>query len=602
MPDRLPTQPGSPTRQLGRYELIAEIASGGMGTVLLARLAGAGGFQRLFALKLLHRQFALDTEFTEMLLDEARIAARIHHPHVVGTHEVGESDEHGYYLVMDYVEGFTLWDLGRHLGAPSAARWRVVNRIVLDALLGLEAAHALTDDDGQLLGVVHRDISPQNILVGVDGIARVTDFGIAKAAARITATRVGQVKGKLAYMAPEQARGQRIDARTDLFASGIVLWEMLAGQRLFKRAAEHDTLEAVLSAPVPSLRATAKELPAALEAVVMRGLERDPARRHPSAREFARALEHAAREHGLLADAHEVGAWLRATFAQPLAARRAAIRAAAGSVGTHGQGLAKLGGGLQVPTLPEHALGPSGAAEAAAPPSRSGIKPVDDWEDVRDTVADPGPYDDSPGESPSDLRDAVRKFRAQLAPPVAPRAAAPSPVVPGPPPPPPPPAARPVSAAPAPPPVASPAVFVPPPAPAPALAAAPVDPPARSSRGVLVLAVVGVLVSGVALALALRPRAPAAPGTIRELTPPSAPATPPSAPVPSPSLPAPAPHAEPTPASPPPTPAPPAPSAPAPRAAAAPASPPPTPAGSARPPRERGRRPGAPGILSDTPF
>ena len=148
------------------------------------------GFSGSFAVKLLHRQYASDHEFIEMLLDEARIAARIHHPNVVSIQEVEETPGHGYYLVMDYVEGFPLWDLG-HVMKPvqPQTKWRLVHRVALDALNGLEAAHApLTDDDGNPLNVVHRDISPQNILISVNGIGRVTDFGIAKAAARMTTT------------------------------------------------------------------------------------------------------------------------------------------------------------------------------------------------------------------------------------------------------------------------------------------------------------------------------------------------------------------------------------------------------------------------------
>lgn len=377
------------SRQLGRYELIAQIASGGMGTVLLARLAGAGGFQRLFAIKLLHSQYVSDEEFVQMLLDEARIAARIHHPNVVAIHEVGESEEHGYYLVMDYVEGFPLWDIGYHLGKPSPARWRVINRVILDALNGLEAAHTLTDDDGQPLHVVHRDVSPQNILVGVDGIARVTDFGIAKAAARITSTRAGQVKGKLAYMSPEQARGKGIDRRTDVFAAGIVLWEMFTTQRLFKRRTEAETFEALLYGRIRPLREVIPSVPVALEAVCARALERDPERRFHSAREFARALEDAARASNLLADAHEIGTWMRTTFAEPLRQRREAIRAAATShAAPSEQKVTQLPSGLQVPTLPEHSIRLAAPMET---PRADGSSMALEWEDLHDTVADSGP-------------------------------------------------------------------------------------------------------------------------------------------------------------------------------------------------------------------
>ncbi|MEI8255654.1 MAG: serine/threonine-protein kinase [Deltaproteobacteria bacterium] len=349
------TQPSS--RRLGRYEVIAEIARGGMGTVLLARLAGAGGFQRLFALKLLHQRYLDDPEFVQMLLDEARIAARINHPNVVSIQEVEESAEHGYFLVMDYVEGFTLADLSAAAGPLAwARRARIVIRVVLDSLQGLEAAHNLVDDYGSPLNVVHRDVSPQNILVGVNGIARVTDFGIAKAAARMTSTRVGQVKGKLAYMSPEQARGKSTDARTDVWAMGVVLWEALAGRRLFRVENESETYQRVLMAPIPRLIDVVRDAPVAIADVVGRALDREASRRFGSAREMAVALEAMARAHDLLADAHEIGHWIRTTFAAQLKLRQNSIRMASDGRGIPSPRLAALPGGLSVPQLPEESV------------------------------------------------------------------------------------------------------------------------------------------------------------------------------------------------------------------------------------------------------
>ena len=344
-------------RALGRYEVIAEIARGGMGTVLLARLAGAGGFQRFFALKLLHRQYLDDTEFVQMLLDEARIAARINHPNVVSIQEVEETPEHGYFLVMDYVEGFTLADLS---SAAAPLLWkkraRIMIRVVLDALHGLDAAHNLIDDYGRPLNVVHRDVSPQNILVGTNGIARVTDFGIAKAAARMTSTRVGQVKGKLAYMSPEQARGRATDARTDVWAIGVVLWETLAARRLFRVENESETYQRVLMAPIPRLIDVVRDAPVAIADVISHALDRDAARRFGSAREMAQALETLARAHDLLADPHEIGHWIRTTFATQLKLRQDSIRMASEAPNATGQRLAALPGGLRVPQLPEESV------------------------------------------------------------------------------------------------------------------------------------------------------------------------------------------------------------------------------------------------------
>lgn len=218
----------STRRMLDQYEIVAEIASGGMGTVYLARLARTGGFQRMVALKLLHRHLAEEPGFVAMLLDEARLAARLHHPNAVGIYDVRESAL-GYYLVMDFVDGFSM-DEVLDAARDDEERWRLGLRILLDGATGLDAAHRLQDDEGKPLSIVHRDVSPQNILVGRDGVGRITDFGVARAAERITSSRPGTIKGKPCYMAPEQAQATDLDARADVFALGIVLWEVLTGQ------------------------------------------------------------------------------------------------------------------------------------------------------------------------------------------------------------------------------------------------------------------------------------------------------------------------------------------------------------------------------------
>src|SRR4051794_2153611 len=244
-----------------------------MATVFLGRILGAGGFQRFVAIKRLHPHLASEQEFVEMFLDEARLAASIHHPNVVPILEVGTSDK-GYYLVMEYIEGDTL---ARLLARATTMRQRIpvpiVIRITLDTLAGLHAAHELRDDADNLLNLVHRDVSPQNILVGMNGTARITDFGVARAATRLSSTRSGQLKGKLAYMAPEQARGGKIDRRADVFSLGTVLWESLADKRLFKGEGEAETLNRVLFEPIPMLRSAVPEIPEALEVVTMKAIE-----------------------------------------------------------------------------------------------------------------------------------------------------------------------------------------------------------------------------------------------------------------------------------------------------------------------------------------
>jgi serine/threonine-protein kinase len=314
-------------QRLDRYDLVAELASGGMATVLLGRIVGVGGFQRFVAIKRLHPHLAGDQEFVEMFLDEARIAASIHHPNVVPILEVGTSDR-GYYLVMEYVEGDTL---ARLLARAATIHERIplpiVIRILLDTLAGLHAAHELRDDTDQNLNLVHRDVSPQNILVGIDGTARITDFGVARAASRLSSTRAGQLKGKLAYMAPEQARGGDIDRRADLFALGTVLWEVLADRRLFKGEGEADTLNRVLFEPIPGVLEAAPETPPVLGTVTMKALDRDPEKRFRDAAEFAEELEKAADSVKSVASHTEVALYVQKVIGREIAQQREAVRA-----------------------------------------------------------------------------------------------------------------------------------------------------------------------------------------------------------------------------------------------------------------------------------
>ncbi len=228
---------------------------------------------------------------------------------------------------MEYVEGDTV----AHLLARAAQKQvrlpvEVTLRIALDAIAGLDAAHELKDDHDQPLHVVHRDVSPQNILVGVDGTTRITDFGVARAAARLTTTRTGQLKGKLAYMAPEQAKGQDVDRRADIFALGIVLWEALAMKRLFKGDGEAETLSRVMNEPIAPLRSIVPTLPASIEAVVMRALERDPAKRFATAAELGEALEKAGRAVRSVGTHKDVSVCLDAHMGPELAEQRSAVR------------------------------------------------------------------------------------------------------------------------------------------------------------------------------------------------------------------------------------------------------------------------------------
>ena len=317
--------PHDPARWLDRYELIGEIASGGMATVFLARRDGAGGFQRLVAIKRLHPHLAHQEEFVQMFLDEARLAAAIHHPHVVPILE----SENGNYVVMEFIEGDTLAGLSDRALARGVALPRAVAvRIVLDALVGLHAAHQLEDGEGRLLGLVHRDCTPQNILVGADGSSRITDFGVARAASRLAITRSQTVKGKVAYLSPEQATAGELDRRSDIFTMGIVLWEVLAGRPLFHTDNEATTVSRLLSAPIPSVRQFAPDVSPDLDEVCTRALQRSAARRYPTAAAMAEALE-AAAQHTLggAGSPGEVGRCVEMLLGPDLAAQRDAVRA-----------------------------------------------------------------------------------------------------------------------------------------------------------------------------------------------------------------------------------------------------------------------------------
>ncbi len=295
----------APPRVVGRYAVFDVIATGGMATVHFGRLLGSAGFSRTVVVKRLHPQYAADAELATMFLDEARVAARIRHPNVVAVVDV-EEEGGEILLVMEYVHGESLAYLTRAQGPREPGRLRVIGNVMAGALQGLHAAHEATGENNRPLEVVHRDFSPQNILVGVDGAARVLDFGVAKAAGQTHHTGKGQVKGKIRYLSPEQVTCGDVDRRTDLWAASVVLWEALTGKRLFSGDHDAGVLLQVLQRPIPSPRDLAPEVPEAVARVVMRGLERDRTLRYPTALEMATALEEAV---GLL-PAREVGAWV----------------------------------------------------------------------------------------------------------------------------------------------------------------------------------------------------------------------------------------------------------------------------------------------------
>jgi serine/threonine-protein kinase len=294
--------------RVGRYELLMQLASGGMATVFIGRQRGAGGFERLVAIKRMHPHIGADPEMAASFMDEARIASLIHHPNVVSVNDVHDEDGERL-LVMDYVDGTSLAALMKEARKREMRLPRpVALRIVMEALRGLHAAHEQRSMTGEPLNVVHRDATPHNILLGIDGSVRLTDFGIAKAAERQAHTSAGQVKGKFRYMSPEQAMGTPLDRRVDIFAVGIILWELLSGRRFFQGSSDVEILRELAMGQFANLHETDPSVPTDLSNVVMRAITERPEDRWPTAEIFANAVESWARANAKNATPVEVTA------------------------------------------------------------------------------------------------------------------------------------------------------------------------------------------------------------------------------------------------------------------------------------------------------
>jgi serine/threonine-protein kinase len=292
--------------------------------VYLAVADGPSGFQKLVVLKALKRNLADDRELRAMFLSEARLAARLQHPNIVQTYEVIEGDDGTPIIVMEFLDGQPLSQVivrGREHGFGLAMQMRVL----ADALAGLHAAHELADVDGTALGLVHRDISPQNLFVTVAGQTKVLDFGIAKLDRSLVETEIGTVKGKLRYMAPEQIAGQKLDRRADVYAAGVILWEALAGERMWRGLGEPEIRSRVQAGDLPSAQALRPDLPPSLDRICRRALARSPADRHATALELADEIEAALPAIGGPVSQREIGATVARLFEDVRGQTRQAI-------------------------------------------------------------------------------------------------------------------------------------------------------------------------------------------------------------------------------------------------------------------------------------
>ncbi len=304
--------------RLGKYELVKRIAVGGMGEIFLARERGVAGFDRMVVVKRLLPDYTDNPDLVNLFIDEARIAAHLSHPNIVHIHDFGREAD-SYYLTMEYVAGHNLLKIAERAERTEQPLSIVMSvHIIAEMARGLDAAHRAKDADGIPLGIVHRDISPHNVLVSYGGDVKLMDFGIAKASNKHHRTEAGVIRGKLSYMSPEQANGDELDARSDIFSTGIVLYELTTGVSLFDGDNAAQTIRMVLEKEIPSPREVDPDYPPALEGIVMGALERRPSDRIASAEELASSLRAFLAMRGETVEPDELGAFVRQLFPKDL--------------------------------------------------------------------------------------------------------------------------------------------------------------------------------------------------------------------------------------------------------------------------------------------
>ena len=361
--------------QLGKHRIVAKLATGGMASVFLARLVGPANFENLVVIERMLPHLAEDPRFREMFADEARTVARIRHPNVVRTFELVDEGEE-LYLVMEYLEGETLQKLLRTLALQKETlSIPLACHVVAEAAAGLHAAHELQGEEGENLGVVHRDVSPHNLFVTFDGGVKVIDFGIAKSLDRANQTSTGEVKGKFAYMSPEQVAGQATSRRTDVFALGVVLWEMLAFRRLFARENQLVTMRAVADEETPPPSSFVPGVPPELDAICKKCLAKKPEDRYASMLELRRDLLAYLRTAGVPDAQGEIAAMMQTLFEQSITQRKELVRASRREDTRTGRmpSLEKAADKeTPIPVVVDVAPSPASAVEATPSPARHG--------------------------------------------------------------------------------------------------------------------------------------------------------------------------------------------------------------------------------------
>jgi hypothetical protein len=327
----MPPQPGSPEetlpRRFGKYTLLRRMATGGMAEIYLALQRSVAGFEKLIVIKRILPGMTQDRSFIDMLLHEARVAATLSHPNIVQTIDVGQV-EGTYYIALEHIHGEDLRSIVRQMKKKGVTEFPLEHAIaiILGMCAGLAYAHERRDLDGTALNIVHRDISPQNVLVGFAGDVKIVDFGVAKSGTQtVTETKSGQLKGKIPYMSPEQARGEELDWRSDIFAIGVMLFELTTGKRLFKGGTEFETLKLIIERDYPRPSWVATNYPPPLEAIVLRALEKDRDKRYQSAREMQADLEAFVRDEKLPVSSIALAEFMKMLFEEKLAAQKEAL-------------------------------------------------------------------------------------------------------------------------------------------------------------------------------------------------------------------------------------------------------------------------------------